>query len=616
MLTLNPNWRCLILGCVLLSACGGGGGDSASTSTTKQAYSDGQGASCSLSSASGIEGTGLRNKLTGRITGVTVSGANTTVAVGSTCSFTADGASVFQGNAIASISDLRVDQIITALGDFTDTQNAAAQSIYILQNGANGQLPIVGLGESGAPYGGRTWMLFDGSEYSVLPQAQVLVDGTSVSVTDWNPGEGEIVSLAGTDSFPESNNPGGLLATSDVKVTHMVDGPVDAIDLAHNQIVVLGQTVIGPNGINVPEGINVGDRVTISGHPTASGPIIATLVALSANTGDFLVSGVVQAANPAQHLLTLNGVAIDYGTAQLSGVPAGGPTNGERILVRTVRPANGEVLTATSIADDSKILGAGMGTVVAMHGIVNQVYSSTLVSVDGYPVKISDMALQTCGSPPPANSDVTLQGTIGADGTIFADIYCFTADPPVAVGSWQARQYSPVVQGTIQAIDPKYGTISILGLSAQPSPITRVMDSNGSLLSLGDLKVGDSIAVDGAFSFSVPGSIAALGILRIEGALQPTIQTSVLHVSAVDPILYVHAEGNNSNTYAHGWPINTDASTAYFGLTRTQFFNGGGYFPGSDIHCLPLLTVSVRINADGSLTALSITEAFKLDWCN
>src|SRR5262249_25017731 len=147
-------------------------------------------------------------------------------------------------------------------------------------------------------------------------------------------------------------------------------------------------------------------------------------------------------------------------------------------------------------------------------------------------------ALQTCGSTLPANSDVMLQGIIGADGTIVANIYCFAIDTPVAASSWQAREYSPVVQGTIQAIDPTYGTISILGLSAQPSPITRVMDSNGSALSLGDLKVGDAIAVDGAFDLSVPGSFAAIGILRIEGALQPTIQTSVLHVSAADPILY------------------------------------------------------------------------------
>jgi hypothetical protein len=602
-----------LLALLLVSGCGGG--DSSPSPSQSQAARDvsggGQASACKLG---GIEGTG-RVKLTGRITGITVSGASTAVAVGSTC-FAAAGANVFQGTAPASLSDLQVDQIITAEVDVTGTQTGSANSIYILQNGVNGQLPLVALGETGASYMGGTWGLFNGSQYTVLPQAQVLVDGTSESVTGLNIGEGEIVLLRGLLSFPEAYNPGGLVASGRVKITHMVDGPVDAIDIPHNQIVVLGQTVIGANvgqTTTTEEVINVGDRVTVSGHPTTSGPIIATRIALSANTGDFLVSGVVQAANSAQHVLSLNGVAIDYGTAQLSGVPADGPINGERILVRAVRPANAQVLIATSIADDSKILGAGIGSVVAMHGIVTQVYSSSLVSVDGYPIKISETALQTCGSTPPANSDVTLQGTIGADGTIVADIYCFTADTPVAPGAWQARRYPLVVQGTIQAIDPNYGTISILGFTAQPSLTTRIMDSDGSALTLGDLKVGDAIAVDGTYG-SVPGLIEPSGILRIKGVPQPTIQTSVLHVSAADPVLYIHDDGNN--TYAHGWPINTVASTAYFGLTRTQFFNGGGYFPGSNIHCLPVLTASVRINADGSLTALSITETFKLDWCD
>jgi hypothetical protein len=234
-----------------------------------------------------------------------------------------------------------------------------------------------------------------------------------------------------------------------------------------------------------------------------------------------------------------------------------------------------------------------MGTVVAMHGIVTHVYSSSLVSVDGYPVKISDTALQTCGSVPPANSDVMLQGTIGANGAIFADIYCFTVDTPTAPG---------LVEGTIQAIDPRYGTISILGFSAQPSPETRVMDSDGSVLSLGDLKVGDAIALDGAYlSAALP--FETLGILRLPG-VTASLQASVLQLSRdklADPIFYMY-----------GKPINTDASTAYIGLTRTQFFAGQwkGY-----IHCPASLTVVVRINADGSLTALSITETWKIDWC-
>jgi hypothetical protein len=596
--------------CTLLDSCGGG--DNQSPSPTRSVVASDKSSVCPPNgSNNGIEGTGLRNKLTGQITGITVSDANTTVAVGKT-GLIANGASVFQGTTTASLSDLRVDQIITAEADVGSAGDLCARSIFILGNGATAQLPFVQLGTNWAPFGGRTWGLFDGPFYSVLPQAQVLVDGAPVNVTDLTIDWGEIVLLGGQMSFPATYNPGGLLETSAVNITRMVDGPVDAIDILHNQIVVLGQTVFGTSGADTNTGVafNVGDRVSVSGHPTASGSIAATRIALSANTGDFLVSGVVRAANPAQHVLTLNGVAIDYGTAQLSGVPAGGPTDGERISVRAVRPANGEALTATSIADDSRIVGAGIGTVVGMHGIVTQVYSSSLVSVDGYPIKISASALQTCGSTPPANSDVMLQGIIGTDGVIVADIYCFGIDTPVATSSWQSRQYSPVVQGTIQAIDPKYKTISILGLSAQPSPTTRVMDSDGSALTTDDLKVGDAIAVDGTYG-SVPGLIEALGILRMKGVSQPTIQTSVLTVTVADPVFYIDRLFNN--TYAHGWPIHTDTSTAYVGLTRAQFF--AQQWEGNR-HCPALLNVLVRVNADGSLTALWITETWKLDWCN
>ena len=578
--------------CALLGSCGGG--DNQSTSPARVTASD-KASLCQ--SGGGIEGTG-RQKLTGRITGITVSEANTIVSVGST-GFDAGGASVLQGTAPASLSDLRVDQIITALADRDSAGDLCASNIFILDNGATDQLPFVQLGTVWAPFEGGYWGLLDGPFYSVLPQAQVLVDGDRVNVTGLNFDWGEIVLLGGQISFPAAYNPGGLLASSAVTITHMVDGPVDAIDLPHGRIVVLGQTVFGTNQINVgattttAETIKVGDRVSVSGHPTASGPIIATRIALSANTGDFLVSGVVQAANPAQHVLTLNGVAIDYGTALLSGAPAGGPTDGERIMVRAVRPANGEVLTATSIADDSIIPGAGIGTVVAMHGIVTQVYSSSLVAVDGYPIRITDSALKTCGTTPPVNSDVMLQGVIGTDGTIVADIYCHGLGTPTAPG---------LVQGTIQAIDPNYGTISILGFSAQPSPITRVTDSNGSVLSLGDLKVGDAIALDGAY-LSFPGLIEALGVLRIPGGAQSLVTAGPYHISFADPIFYV--AGN---------PIATDSSTTYSmangsGLfNRAVFFEGPSHWPYWDKFCEPIVSVAVRINPDGSLTALSVEE--------
>jgi hypothetical protein len=127
------------------------------------------------------------------------------------------------------------------------------------------------------------------------------------------------------------------------------------------------------------------------------------------------------------------------------------------------------------------------------------------------------------------------------------------------------------------------------------------MDSDGSVLSLGDLKVGDAIAVDGAL-LSLAEPIEALGILRLKG-----VQASVLQLypdKLADPIFYID-----------GRPINTDTSTVYTGLTRTQFFAGPTHWPDWHVHCPPNLGVVVQVNADGSLTALYITETWDPGWC-
>jgi hypothetical protein len=124
------------------------------------------------------------------------------------------------------------------------------------------------------------------------------------------------------------------------------------------------------------------------------------------------------------------------------------------------------------------------------------------------------------------------------------------------------------------------------------------MDSNGSVLSLGDLKVGDAIALDGGFGFGA-GQINAYSILRLPGV--PESRLEFAPDKLADPIFYMD-----------GRAINTDTSTAYIGLTRTQFF--AGQWPGS-FHCPARWSVFVRLNADGSLTALSITVTWKVDFC-
>jgi hypothetical protein len=239
-----------------------------------------------------------------------------------------------------------------------------------------------------------------------------------------------------------------------------------------------------------------------------------------------------------------------------------------------------------------------------MHGIVTSALSPSLLTVDGYSINVSDPALQACGSAPPIDSDVTLQGTLTANGTVLADTFCFTSGTtPTAPGT---------VQGTIQEVDAKYGTISILGFSAQPSILTRVIDSSGSPLSMGDLKVGDSIAVDGAY-VSQPGLILAGGIVRLHGVAPSVIDAWYGDISFADPIVV-----------AMGHPIATDAYTTFsyispagnphaVTMSRDLFFSNPRYFPFWDKICTPNIKFTVRQGSDGSLVATSIL--WEPDYC-
>ena len=156
--------------------------------------------SCGLGEGtSGIEGTGLRRKLTGRITDVKSSGAgsNTVVTVGTAC-FTASGASVFQGSAPASLADLRVDQIIAAEGEFDSTSANYANTIYILQGAGSPSPQSVQELRFAAQRGVNDWGTANwGPEVVLEPSASVIIDGVSAGAGDLVVAADEIALVTG-----------------------------------------------------------------------------------------------------------------------------------------------------------------------------------------------------------------------------------------------------------------------------------------------------------------------------------------------------------------------------------------------------------------------------------
>ena len=104
---------------------------------------------------------------------------------------------------------------------------------------------VVRLGVVGNPYGdGTTWLLQDGPFFKMSPSALILVDGDPVPVSSpptdyW----GEVVTLSGDQSIVDGYSP--LITADLLEINHLIDGPIDAIDIAHGRLTIVGQIVLG-----------------------------------------------------------------------------------------------------------------------------------------------------------------------------------------------------------------------------------------------------------------------------------------------------------------------------------------------------------------------------------
>jgi hypothetical protein len=458
-----------------------------------------------------------------------------------------------------------------------------------------------------APTVRGTWYTFDGPEVAVSPTATVLMDGVPVPVAGLSILEGEVAFVSGNVTFDADHNPGGLMTADRVELSHVVDGPVDSVDLVHSRLVVLGLTILVDGGSAITEAgsdlrsVQVGERVTVAGHATASDQVLATSINPSALTGDFVVTAFVTSVDPMQKQMTIGNLVVDYSSASLQGFAASDPNIGDRIRLRGRRGAGATNLTASSLSYLSPRLAGSPGSIAALHGLVTSISSASAVAVDGYTVALSTAALQSCGSPPALNAVVTLDGMLQANGEVIADVFCF--DQPQGTGI--------NVTGRVDAIDPVFGTLSILGFEVQPSITTRVT-FGGKTASLSDIRVGDYVLGQGGGGL-VDADILVSQLVRYTSPASTAIEAANGYYRFADPLVYVE-----------GRPIGTDANTqfSFVGpdgnqtvqpMTRALFFSNPHYFPYWDKICRPTLRFSVSQNADGSLTATSVL--WEPDYC-
>jgi hypothetical protein len=244
----------------------------------------------------------------------------------------------------------------------------------------------------------------------------VTVNGRLASVSDLK--LGQLVSLEGTIEVDRSS---GTAHRIDYEPT--VVGPVENIDAALGQLIVMGQTVradadtvfdssIDPNTF---AGITVGSNAQISGFLNASGEFVATRIEPDNASTSLQVIGSVAGLDLANMLFAINRLTVDYSSAVMIDLPGGAPANGMLVMVR------GSLANGILVVDEILSLYDGDATVgerIQVSGLITRFQSPNDFSINGFPAftnantgfvngAIDDLA---------ANAQVTIDGKIAASG--------------------------------------------------------------------------------------------------------------------------------------------------------------------------------------------------------
>lgn len=272
--------------------------------------------------------------------------------------------------------------------------------------------PITGFGS----------IVVNGVHYNV-DKASVVVDGDPATASDLE--LGQVVTVVG-----ERDASGSTGTANQVLFQTNVRGPISALNTAASEITVLDQTVIADSSTvfdlaGVPDSfgsLRVGDLVAVSGFVSAHGAINATRIQSVMASNGLLAYGVVSNLDTAMLRFTLGSLVVDYSQAGLiEGFANGGPSNGDRVLVRGTSTAPSGALLAGEVrrAEEEE---APAGNEAEVEGLITRFASATDFDVGGRPVTTTSATTYQGGaaSALALNVKVEVEGSVNASGVIVA----------------------------------------------------------------------------------------------------------------------------------------------------------------------------------------------------
>lgn len=304
-----------------------------------------------------------------------------------------------------------------------------------------------------------------------------------------------------------------------IRYHDVLEGPITSIDVGADSFVAMGQTVlvtldtvfgddITPASV---EGLTVGDVVEVSGIVPADGVIDATRIDIKPDAGPYDVSGYVTSVSVAEHRFGLNGLVVDYSTANMEDFVAADPAVGDLVkVIGSTFLTDGALVALRVELRSDDYLTAGPGDVIEVEGTVEDFVSVTDFRVAPWDVTTTANTTYEHGTAADLADGVKVRvkGVANADGILVAHKIAFQEVSTIRI----------VAQ--LDALSPD-GDLTLLGVEAATTDNTVFQDMSALALrefGLDDLAVGNWLDVRGYEEPEGSGAVIATHVVRIDPA--------------------------------------------------------------------------------------------------
>lgn len=267
-----------------------------------------------------------------------------------------------------------------------------------------------------------------------------------------------------------------------------VEGFVTAIDRNNQQLEVAGITVRYndlTHFIGITESsLSVDDRIEISGYLDTDGLLIATYIELDddvTNDANQYTSGIVNNLDVTQQTFTLQGLTVNYASANIQSIE-----NGLKVKVEGNINAGVLIATEVELTDATFYLSLSDDDIsrVEKEGIVTAIdITANTITVDGVTYQLA--------------SNVIFEGNSSIQIRDFVEIYIDpTTNQVTRVESKDGHMNTDgKIKGVITAIDTTNQIITVNGQLYTFTNMTRVEDDDDRYFSFASLNINDRVEI-------------------------------------------------------------------------------------------------------------------------